>query len=65
MEAGALGLPVGFLLANAYLVAIHPVNMLLGTNYGFTVATPAGGSVLDFLGHGPGICCGCRFRRWR
>ena len=37
-----------FLLANAYLVAIHPVNMLLGTNYGFTVATPAGGSVLDF-----------------
>lgn len=48
MEAGALGFPVGFLLANAYLVAIHPVNMLLGTNYGFTVATPAGGSVLDF-----------------
>ncbi len=53
MEAGALGLPVGFLLANAYLVAIHPVNMLLGTNYGFTVATPAGGSVLDFLGPWP------------
>ena len=42
-----------FLLANAYLVAIHPVNMLLGTNYGFTVATPAGGSVLDFLGPWP------------
>ncbi len=42
-----------FLLANAYLAAIHPVNMLLGTNYGFTVATPAGGSVLDFLGPWP------------
>ena len=27
--------------------------MLLGTNYGFTVATPAGGSVLDFLGPWP------------
>ena len=42
-----------FLLANAYLAVIHPVNMLLGTNYGFTVATPAGGSVLDFLGPWP------------
>lgn len=59
METGAMGLPVGFLLANAYLAAIHPVNMLLGTNYGFTVATPAGGSVLDFLGPWPGTCCGC------
>lgn len=41
------------LFANVYLAVIHPVNMLLGTNYGFTVATPAGGSVLDLLGPWP------------
>ena len=41
------------LLANVYLAAVHPVNMLLETNYGFTVATPAGGSVLDLFGPWP------------
>lgn len=41
------------LFGNLYLVVVHPVNMLLGTNYGFTIATPHAGSVLDFLGPWP------------
>ena len=41
------------LFANLYLAAVHPVNKFLGTNYGFTVSTPASGSVLDLLGAWP------------
>lgn len=34
---------------NAYLVVIHPINLLLGSNYGFTTAAPTG-SILEALG---------------
>lgn len=37
------------LLMNAYLVAIHPINLLLGSNYGFTTAAPHG-SILEAMG---------------
>ncbi len=37
------------LLMNAYLVVIHPINLLLGSNYGFTTAAPTG-SLLEALG---------------
>ncbi|MBR7109130.1 MAG: TIGR02206 family membrane protein [Akkermansia sp.] len=37
------------LLMNAYLVVIHPINLLLGSNYGFTTAAPTG-SILEALG---------------
>lgn len=53
MEAGAVGFPVGPSAGERISAAVHPVNMLLETNYGFTVATPAGGSVLDLFGPWP------------
>lgn len=37
------------LLMNAYLVVIHPINLLLGSNYGYTTAAPSG-SILETLG---------------
>ncbi len=37
------------LLMNAYLVVIHPINLLLGSNYGYTTEAPAG-SILETLG---------------
>ncbi len=40
------------LLMNAYLAVIHPINLLLGSNYGYTTAAPAG-SILDGLGIAP------------
>ena len=40
------------LLMNAYLIAIHPINLLLGSNYGYTTAAPVG-SILDGLGPAP------------
>lgn len=40
------------LLMNAYLVVIHPINLLLHSNYGYTTAAPAG-SILDGLGPAP------------
>lgn len=36
------------LLMNAYLVVIHPINLILGSNYGYTTAAPAG-SILETL----------------
>lgn len=41
------------LIADAYILCIIPVNLLLDTNYGFTQHGPAGGSILDLLGPGP------------
>lgn len=41
------------LLMDAYLLCIHPVNLLLGTNYGFTTASPVPGCILDYLGPAP------------
>ena len=36
------------LLMNAYLIVIHPINLLCHSNYGFTTAAPAG-SILESL----------------
>lgn len=36
------------LLMNAYLIVIHPINLLCHSNYGFTTAAP-GGSILESL----------------
>ncbi len=36
-----------------YLLAIHPVNLLLDTNFGFTRFIPENGSILSFLGPWP------------
>jgi uncharacterized membrane protein YwaF len=41
------------LLMDAYLVFIHPVNLLLGTNYGFTMKSPVPGCILDYMGPAP------------
>lgn len=41
------------LLMDAYLLCIHPVNLLLGTNYGFTMKSPVPGCLLDYLGPAP------------
>lgn len=41
------------LLMDAYLLAIIPVNMILGTNYGFTQESPVPGCILDYLGAAP------------
>jgi uncharacterized membrane protein YwaF len=38
---------------DAYLVCIHPVNLLLGTNYGFTMESPVPGCILDYAGPAP------------
>lgn len=40
------------LLMNAYLIVIHPINLLLDSNYGYTTAAPAG-SILEGLGPAP------------
>lgn len=40
------------LLGDVYILLIHPVNLLLDTNYGFTRFSPAG-SMLDYLGTAP------------
>ncbi len=41
------------LFGNAYLLCAIPVNIWLGTNYGFTQHGPAEGSMLDYLGPAP------------
>ncbi len=41
------------LMGDAYLLCIIPVNIWLGTNYGFTQHGPAEGSMLDYLGPAP------------
>lgn len=40
------------LLMDAYVLAIHPINLWLGSNYGFTTHGPAG-TILSQLGPGP------------
>lgn len=44
---------ISLLLMDAYLVCIHPVNLLLGTNYGFTMESPVPGCILDYAGPAP------------
>lgn len=41
------------LLMDAYLLAIIPINLWLGTNYGFTQKSPVPGCILDYLGAAP------------
>ena len=41
------------LLMDAYLLFIIPINMWLGTNYGFTQESPIPGCLLDYLGAAP------------
>ncbi len=41
------------LLADVYLLCIIPINIWLGTNYGFTQHGPEEGSMLDYLGPAP------------
>ncbi len=41
------------LLGDVYILCAIPVNLWLGTNYGFTQHSPAEGSMLDYLGPGP------------
>ncbi len=41
------------LLGDVYLLCVIPLNIWLGTNYGFTQHGPAEGSVLDYLGPAP------------
>ena len=42
-----------FWWGNAYLVSIHRLNLILGSNYSYTMHKPAGGSILDFFGPWP------------
>lgn len=41
------------LLFDAYILAIIPVNLWLGTNYCFTQKSPVPGCILDYLGAAP------------
>lgn len=40
------------LLMNLYLIVIHPINLILNSNYGYTTAAPAG-TILEGLGAAP------------
>lgn len=54
MRARLRDVVISQLLMNAYLVFIHPVNLLLGTtNYGFTMKSPVPGCILDYAGPAP------------
>ncbi len=39
--------------AQVYLVAVHLINYMLGSNYSYTMAKPPGGSILDVMGPWP------------
>ncbi len=53
MRARFKNVVVSLLLMDAYLVCVHPINLLLGTNYGFTIKSPVPGCILDFMGPAP------------
>ena len=40
-------------VGDVYLLAVHPINLLLGTNYGFTLHPPVPGTLLDYAGPAP------------
>ncbi|MBR5878986.1 MAG: TIGR02206 family membrane protein [Akkermansia sp.] len=44
---------ISLFLMDVYLLLIHPVNLMLGTNYGFTIKSPVPGCILDYLGPAP------------
>jgi len=39
--------------AQVYLICVHMINHLIGSNYGYTMAKPPGGSILDLMGPWP------------
>ena len=41
------------LMMDAYLLFIHPINLWLSTNYGYTMGAPIPGTLLDYLGPAP------------
>lgn len=41
------------LIMDLYVLLIHPINIWLGTNYGYTQGPPIDGTLLDFLGEAP------------
>ena len=41
------------LIMDAYVLLIHPINLWLGTNYGYTQGPPIPGTLLDYLGEAP------------
>lgn len=53
MRARFLDALKSLLLMDVYLLCIHPLNLLLGTNYGFTTESPVPGCILDYLGPAP------------
>lgn len=44
---------ISVLIIDAYLAFIIPVNIMLGTNYGYTQGSPVEGCLLDYLGPAP------------
>ena len=54
MRARLRDVLISQLLMDAYLLCIHPVNLLLSTtNYGFTMESPVPGCILDYAGPAP------------
>ncbi len=41
------------LLMDAYVLLVHPINLWLNTNYGYTQGVPVDGTLLDYLGPAP------------
>lgn len=41
------------LIMDVYVLLIHPINLWLGTNYGYTQGPPIPGTLLDYLGEAP------------
>lgn len=41
------------LIMDAYVLLIHPINLWLHTNYGYTLGPPIAGTLLDYLGPAP------------
>lgn len=44
---------ISLALMDGYLLCIIPINLWLGTNYGFTQKSPIPGCILDYLGTAP------------
>jgi hypothetical integral membrane protein (TIGR02206 family) len=44
------GLLLSFVAINIYAAMVYPINSALGTNFGYIMHKPVGGSILDLLG---------------
>ena len=53
MRARLRDVVISQMMMNTYLVCVHPINLLLGTNYGFTMESPVPGCILDYAGPAP------------